>query len=194
MLFRQAFLEGLAAETITLAFRRWERPRVKPESSFRSPIGVIAVGAVDVVSPADITEEETRRAGFSSRAELLEELDARGVQGEVYRVELRYAGTDPRAELRQRSDLTDDELAELSRRLELLDTGSRHGSWTAATLRKIADAPGVRATDLAAALGRETVPLKTDVRKLKELGLTESLGSGYRLSPRGRTLLDHLSR
>jgi ribosomal protein S19E (S16A) len=28
------------------------------------------------------------------------------------------------------------------------------------------------------------------VRKLKELGLTESLEVGYRLSPRGRALLD----
>jgi hypothetical protein len=30
---------------------------------------------------------------------------------------------------------------------------------------------------------------KRDVRKLKELGLTESLDTGYRLSPRARALL-----
>ena len=35
-------------------------------------------------------------------------------------------------------------------------------------------------------MGRETAPFKADVRKLKELGLTESLEVGYRLSPRGR--------
>jgi hypothetical protein len=35
-------------------------------------------------------------------------------------------------------------------------------------------------------MGRETLPFKRDVRKLKELGLTESLEVGYRLSPRGR--------
>jgi hypothetical protein len=40
--------------------------------------------------------------------------------------------------------------------------------------------------DLAATMGRETAPFKADVRKLKELGLTESLPVGYRLSPRGR--------
>ena len=34
-------------------------------------------------------------------------------------------------------------------------------------------------------LGREKEPLKGDVRKLKDLGLTESLNPGYRLSPRG---------
>jgi DNA-binding IclR family transcriptional regulator len=50
----------------------------------------------------------------------------------------------------------------------------------------IAEHPGVRAPDLAATLGMETLPFKRDVRKLKELGLTESLEVGYRLSPRGR--------
>jgi hypothetical protein len=50
----------------------------------------------------------------------------------------------------------------------------------------------VRAEDLAASIGREKLPFKRDVRKLKELGLTESLLVGYRLSPRGRALLDQL--
>ena len=36
----------------------------------------------------------------------------------------------------------------------------------------------------------ETKRYKTDVRKLKELGLTESLEVGYRLSPRGRAYLE----
>lgn len=54
----------------------------------------------------------------------------------------------------------------------------------------IRDRPGVRAADLAAAAGRETLPFKRDVRKLKELGLTESLEVGYRLSPRGAALLE----
>jgi ribosomal protein S19E (S16A) len=49
-----------------------------------------------------------------------------------------------------------------------------------------------RGFDLAAAAGRERHPFKTDVRKLKELGLTESLEVGYRLSPRGRALLERL--
>jgi hypothetical protein len=49
--------------------------------------------------------------------------------------------------------------------------------------------PGVRAPDLAERLGLETLPFKRDVRKLKELGLTESLEVGYRISPRGRAYL-----
>jgi hypothetical protein len=51
----------------------------------------------------------------------------------------------------------------------------------------------VLAADLAALLGREKHPFKRDVRKLKELGLTESMPVGYRLSPRGRALLEALA-
>jgi hypothetical protein len=41
-------------------------------------------------------------------------------------------------------------------------------------------------------VGREKHPFKLDVRKLKELGLTESLEVGYRLSPRGRAVMEGL--
>jgi hypothetical protein len=75
--------------------------------------------------------------------------------------------------------------AELDRRLARLDAASTHGPWTGATLDVIAAKPGVRAADLAAALGRERDPFKADVRKLKNLGLTLSLEVGYRLSARG---------
>lgn len=43
--------------------------------------------------------------------------------------------------------------------------------------------------ELAAELGFERAWLKLQIRKLKELGLTESLSPGYRLSPRGLRLL-----
>ena len=49
MLFRPARPQRIAAGEITLAFRRWERPRVKPGSTQRTPIGVIAFDAVEVV-------------------------------------------------------------------------------------------------------------------------------------------------
>ena len=64
------------------------------------------------------------------------------------------------------------------------------GDWTYEVLRAIAEHPGLRAPDLAASFGRETAPFKRDVRKLKELGLTESLEIGYRISPRGQAVLD----
>ena len=52
--------------------------------------------------------------------------------------------------------------------------------------------PGTTLLALAASIGREKHPFKRDVRKLKELGLTESLLIGYRISPRGRAVLEGL--
>ena len=52
--------------------------------------------------------------------------------------------------------------------------------------------PGNRAPDLAESMGMETKRFKTNVRKLKELGLTESLKVGYRLSPRGEVVFRRL--
>ena len=59
--------------------------------------------------------------------------------------------------------------------LDRLDRGRRTGPWTREILALIASRPAVRAPDLAQSLGRETLRFKTDVRKLKELGLTHSL-------------------
>jgi len=56
-------------------------------------------------------------------------------------------------------------------------------------LALIAKRPAVRAGDLADQLGRERLAFKADVRKLKALGLTESLDVGYRLSARGQAWL-----
>jgi hypothetical protein len=84
-------------------------------------------------------------------------------------------------------------LIEIAGRLQRLDSISKHGPWTRETLGLIEDNPGVRAEDLAASVGREKMPFKLDVRKLKEMGLTESLLTGYRLSPRGESVLRYLA-
>jgi hypothetical protein len=140
-----------------------------------------------------VTEDDARAAGYDDRAELLAEVERHGhADGTLYRIALHLAGPDPRVALRERAEVTDDEWEVISARLARLDRASRHGPWTTTTLRVIAERPEVRAPDLAGSLGRETQPFKTDVRKLKEMGLTESLGTGYRLSPRGRTVLARL--
>jgi hypothetical protein len=190
MLFKQAVLDGIAAGRIDLAFRRWRQARVRAGSRLRTVIGVLEVDAVEVVEPARISEGDARRAGFASLAELLRALDGR--DGPVHRVELHLAGPDPRVDLRRRGRVSATELAEIRRRLDRFDAAGRHGPWTRAVLELIRDRPGTRAADLAARLGRERQPFKLDVRKLKELGLTESLAVGYRLSPRGRAVLRRL--
>ena len=193
MLFKRHALDGLADGTITVAFRRWARPRVRAGGQLRTAVGVLAVDAVDEVDFADITEDDARRAGFASLPDLLDDL-ATQREGRVFRIALRVAGPDPRAELRVRDALTDDELAEVERRLARLDAASRHGAWTLAVLHLIRDRPEVRAGDLAPTRGQEKLAFKRDVRKLKELGLTESLEIGYRLSARGRAVLERLGK
>ena len=80
-------------------------------------------------------------------------------------------------------------MAELERRLARLDKASPVGPWTAATLDLILQHPARRAPDLAEIIGMDTARFKPNVRKLKALGLTESLATGYRISPRGEALL-----
>jgi hypothetical protein len=91
--------------------------------------------------------------------------------------------------LRAEATVSDDDRRALDQRLHRLDA-ARDAPWTREVLRLIADRPGVRAPDLAAGLGRETLAFKRDVRKLKELGLTHSLEVGYELSSRGSAYLD----
>jgi Mn-dependent DtxR family transcriptional regulator len=64
--------------------------------------------------------------------------------------------------------------------------------WTQATLELIGRRPETRAATLARELGQEREPFKLNVRKLKNLGLTESLELGYRLSARGESVLTWL--
>jgi hypothetical protein len=191
MLFDAATLAGLADGTITLAFRRWERARVKPGGRQHTAVGVVAFDAVDQVEPARISAAEARAAGYRDRPTLLEALDRRG-EGPTWRIRLHLHGPDPRVALRDRADLDDAELGRLRARLSSLDAASTHGPWTIAVLELLAERPATRAAELAAAQGRETQPFKRDVRKLKNLGLTESLEIGYRLSPRGRAVLERL--
>jgi hypothetical protein len=183
VLIRRPVLDAIAAGTVTLAFRRWDRPRVRIGGTQRTPIGVLEFTSVDPVDEADLTPEDASAAGFADLAALRE---AQRGDGTLYRIGLRLAGPDPRVALRAKRRLSRADHAEIETRLARMDRASPHGPWTAAVLELIAENPGVRAPDLAARMGRETLPFKRDVRKLKELGLTESLEVGYRLSPRGR--------
>jgi hypothetical protein len=187
VLFRQSVWAGLADGSVTVAFRRWKRPTVKTGGRLITPAGVLAIDEVGEIDEGDITAADARRAGFADRDALLAELAGRA--GQLYRVDFHLAGEDPRIALRGRSALTPDDLAELERRLARLDRASTHGPWTDDVLRLIAARPGARAGDLAEAMGRERLAFKADVRKLKALGLTESLPVGYRLSPRGQAWL-----
>lgn len=188
MMIRPAELEAIRDGEIDLAFRRWDRARVKVGTRLRTAVGLLEVTSVDVMPASALRAEDARRCGAASLAALRQALSARPT-GQVFRIGLRYAGRDPREVLRE-SVPTGEELAEIRAGLDRLDAASPIGPWTRATLRIIDARPEVRAPELAAQLGRPTPEFKRDVRKLKERGLTESLAIGYRLSPRGEAVLD----
>lgn len=182
MLFPKKLWAGLEDGSITLAFRRWKKPAAKAGATQRFAGGLLAFDEVTTTTLKAISAADARRAGFTQKDELL-----RGLQGEgfLYRIVLRYAGPDTRIELRQQP-LTPAEIDSLGKRL---------ARWQALPiLRAIRDNPGRRAPDLAASFGKETLPFKAQVRRLKELGLTESLRVGYRLSPRGIEFLEQVER
>jgi hypothetical protein len=186
MLIRQAVLAEIRDGNVTQQFRRWTRPTVKAGGTLTTAIGVLAIDAVEPVTPDALTVADAAAAGYATVDELLADVRP---EGTLYRVRLRLAGDDPRVALRDDTALDAAALADLTTRLDRLDRASTHGPWTAATLRLIAEHPAVRAGDLADRMGRDRLAFKTDVRKLKGLGLTESLGTGYRVSPRGAAYL-----
>ncbi len=189
MQFTKAFWPGLEDGSITMTFRRWKRRQVVAGNRYRTPAGLLEVEAVDVVDVADITDAEARQSGFGDAASLVAGLRGHE-ESPLYRVAFhRVEGPDPRDVLANDADLDAAAVAAITRRLDRLDAAASGGPWTRRVLRLIADHPGRRAPDLAGMLGRETQPFKRDVRKLKNLGLTLSLKTGYRLSPRGLAYL-----
>src|SRR5262245_30940952 len=186
MLFRSDILQGIAEGRVTLAFRRWRRAPPADGSSLRSPVGVLCLERVTVVDEGDITPEDVRRTGMS-----VDDLRASiGGEGTLLRIELRLAGDDPRIALRGRLP-GQAELEAIVARLARIDAAGK-APWTTRYLQLIADQPGIVSHGLAPQVDADVLPFKRRVRQLKELGLTESLEVGYRLSPRGRAVLECL--
>jgi hypothetical protein len=186
---------GVKDGTITVTFRAWDRPRAKAGSLQRShPIGVIAIDEVTAVELGAVTDEEARKAGLRDRRELVDFVRAKLAEATpstiVYRIAFRFAGDADFAPTALDAELTAADLASLTASLRAADRSSDPPRpWTRATLDLIAARPRTAASALAADLGRERAAFKADVVKLKKLGLTQSFGVGYDLTPRGRAYL-----
>ena len=189
MLFQKRFWEPIRAGEMTLTFRRWKRRQAVPGNRYRTPAGIVEVSSVDIVEPGAITDAEARRACHESAEALISDL--RGDSAlPIYRIAFRFVDEpDPRQLLAEDDDLDDADIAEIDRRLDRLDKASKHGPWTRQVVETIAEHPRRRAPALAEMYGRGAQPFKTDVRKLKNLGLTLSFNPGYTLSPRGEAYL-----
>ena len=145
MLLNRLTAEGIAAGTVTLVLRRWDRPRAKAGGTQRTVAGTIRIdAATERAGDYRVTAAQARAAGYADIAGIGERLDSWD------------AATEP---------------------------------WTRNYLRLIGDNEAIRAPDLAERVGIDVPRFKRRVRQLKGLGLTISLGTGYRLSPRGAAFL-----
>jgi hypothetical protein len=183
MLFTAATLRGLTDGRVRCTYRRWEVVRPKVGSRFTTSAGVVEVTSITPADQQQLTERDAADAGFDCVAELIKWCSAKG-QGDLYRVGIVLAGPDPRVALRGAHELDSGDVAALNTKLDRMDRAAEQ-PWTRNTLRQIQRLPGVVSTELAAEVGQERHAYKLRVRRLKALGLTESLERGYRLSPRG---------
>ena len=192
MLIKNAILDRIKAGEITLIFRRWKKCGVKAGGTQMTQRGVLAVDTVGVVTERKITAADAAAAGFASKKDLMASMPAASDDTEIYRIGVRWVGEDPRKALRSEADLSKAELDDIIAKLKRLDAGSKRGPWTKLYLEMIRDQPNTHAAILAEQIGLTIPTFKPWVRKLKALGLTESLRPGYRLSPCGERVLNAL--
>jgi len=190
VLLNRATAEGIAGGGISLVLRRWDVARAKPGGTQRTMAGTIRIDAV-AEHPHDyrVTERQARAAGYPDAATAQAELERRQAK-HTYLISVSFLGADERPALAAGDTLAAADVAAITARLDRLDTASESGPWTRRYLRLVADNEAVRAPSLAAGEGLDVPRFKRRVRRLKELGLTISLGVGYRLSPRGRAFLE----
>lgn len=189
MLFRRETVEGIARGDVTVAFRRWKRPTVKSGGRVRTGYGVVRIGEIAPCDAAALTERDASASGFSSLQALHKMLGPED-GNPVYRIALLGIEADERVGLRQAAEPSDAEWRDIEARFARWEKAAP--GYFPSILRIIGQRPAVLAAELASALDKEKLTFKTDVRKLKELGLTESLDVGYRLSPRGEQVLARL--
>lgn len=189
MLFKQSSLDKIVRKEVTLAFRRWKRPTVKAGGRVRTASGVVRIGDITISDASRLTQDDAIAAGFPTLAALQKMLGPDD-GSPVYRIELDGIEPDERVALRDDALLSEEDWHALTLRFARWDKTAP--GYFPSILQAIGAHPEVRAADLAAKAGLETLKFKQDVRKLKELGLTESLDVGYRLSPRGQAVLERL--
>jgi len=180
----------VASGGITLTWRLWKYAHVKAGKTYATGFGgAVEIEDVRAVRAANLTDADAHESGLPDVAALIEIVRShtgREVTDDtlLYRVQFHYTPTEPE---RPRYSLE-----EIARRLRRLDAASRFGPWTHQTLRMLEDRPAVAARYLAPDVGQPRDDFKLNVRKLKALGLTVSLGTGYELSELGQSYLDSL--
>src|SRR4051812_36156664 len=95
MLFQRHILDGIAAGTITCAFRLWRKPTVRSGGTLKTAVGVLRIASVDAITAPDISNRDARLAGFADAADVCRALPA-DKDATLYRIAFRLEGPDPR--------------------------------------------------------------------------------------------------
>jgi hypothetical protein len=180
--FSDRIARAVAAGEVTEAYRRSPRAPAEPGDRVRTVAGLVDITEVTEVDPDRVSDERARRAGFRSAAGLRSSLAKHGT-GPVFRLHLVPAG--PGEPLPPEAVVLDDGRRRvLEARLARLDADSPRGPWTAGVLARLAGGP-VPAAELAAEQRRPVSRCKSELWRLRELGLVESAAGGMRLSGLG---------
>ena len=188
MQFTQDSHEAVATGQITVTFRLWKRLHAKVGGRYTVGPVVIEVDSIEMIPFHAVTKRDIKLAGASSRDALRERAAHAGPIDDdtlVYRIEFHVVGAKP---TEVAAPFDDEHVALINKKLDAMDARSKTGAWTCATLSFIAEHEAMVSTDLATRMQRPRMEFKADVRKLKALGLTESLEVGYRLTPLGRRI------
>jgi len=189
-LFTAADVARVAAGELTVTWRLWKRAHVKVGRAYPAAHGAVVIDDVRLVRARDVTDADARDVGLADARSLIDLARSHKrtrVSGDtlLHRVAFHYVPEPPP----RRPPLS---LPEIAKRLARLDAASRTGPWTLAALRLVEEHRGVVARVLAAEMELPRLEFKARIRKLKALGLTESLPVGYELSPLGQAYLDSL--
>lgn len=188
MLFKEVHLKGILNGTIRMAFRKWNKPVVREGSLIKTAVGLVKIGKLEEVTEEEISEEDLKAAGYDN-FEVLRRSFYKNTGSKLYKIQISYYGEDPRIKLRENTNVSADDISGIITKLKRLDNYSRYGDWTFSMLQAISGHPALRAAGLSEITGMEKEQLKVNVRKLKDIGLTISLPTGYEISPLGRMVL-----
>lgn len=170
---------GVAAGHITQAYFRWPSPQARPGARVPTSTGIIEITALAEVDPEQLTDADAARAGFTTAAGLRALLSRH--RGTTYRLELTHLGHPGTPEAAPAA-LDETQRRDLQAQLARLDLGTPRGPWTRQLLELLRRHPGMAPAQLAAAQQRPVSRTKTDLWRLRELGLIDTTGPGTRLT------------
>jgi hypothetical protein len=190
MMFKSQFLDGIRSGEITRTYRRWKKIQVKQGGTYQLMRGgAIEVTGIHAIDAQDISTGDAIKAGFKSAADMMTYVDKISTDGELYNILFKYSGEVKKCHPENNGLVNESEWQALDSKLKKKDGNSKTGPWTRGILTTIDRNPGMSSVEMAVLLKREQMGLKRDVRKLKALGLTVSLETGYKLTERGESFL-----